>query len=180
VSLDVLTWPNPRLLEIAEDVPEVNEEVRAFAADLVETMYASGGVGLAATQVGVPWRIVAVDCSPRDPDAMPHLLINARIVKREGTLLWREGCLSLPGITAEVERAAKIEVAYLDGDGTPQTLTVEDLEAVCIQHELDHLDGVLYVDRLGMLEKKAALHAYDDIRLGRVVEEVELVVVEAE
>lgn len=174
---EVLTWPDPRLLEIAEDVPEVDEAVRTFAADLVETMYESKGVGLAATQVGVPWRVVAVDCSPRDPDAVPLVLINARIVRREGTLLWREGCLSLPGITAEVERAEEIEVAYLDPDGVECTLVARDLVAVCIQHELDHLDGVLYVDRLGLLEKKAALHAYDDIRLGRVVEVAEEVVV---
>ncbi len=171
--LEVLKWPDPRLLEVAEDVPAVTSEVRQFVDDLVSTMYESRGVGLASTQVGVPWRVVAVDCKPRDEDATLRVLINARIVASEGTLLWREACLSLPGISAEIERAARIEVAYLDRDGVACTLVVEDLEAVCIQHELDHLDGKLYVDRLGELERKLALNDYDDIRFGRVVPETE-------
>ncbi len=166
--LEVLTWPDPRLLEIAEDVISVTDEVRRFADDLVSTMYAAPGVGLAATQVGVPWRIVAVDCGPRDEQARLHVFINGRITAREGTVLWREGCLSLPGITAEVERSAYIEVAYLDRQGRAQTLEASDLEAVCIQHELDHLDGRLYIDRLGQLERKSVLADYDDLRLGRI------------
>lgn len=169
--LEVLEWPDPRLLEIAEDVAEVTEEVRQLADDLLETMRDARGVGLASTQVGVPWRVVVVDVRPSDEASPPHLLINPRIVAREGTVLWREGCLSLPGITAEVERSERVEVAYLDRDGAPRTIEAEGLEAVCIQHELDHLDGRLYVDRLGTLERKMALDDYDDIRFGRVVAE---------
>ncbi len=163
---EVLRWPDPRLLEIADDVPEVDDGVRALAEDLVETMYTSGGVGLAATQIGVPRRVVVVDCSPRDEDVerQPLVLINARIVEREGTILWREACLSLPGVSAEVERAEKIAVEFLSYEGTRHRLEADGLWSVCIQHELDHLDGQLYADRLGALERKATLQAYDERR----------------
>lgn len=158
----VLTWPDERLREIAQDVPQVDDEIRTLVTDLFETMYAESGVGLASTQVGVPWRVVVLDCGEGSPG--PLALINAQITAREGTILWKEGCLSLPGITAEVERAAQITVRYLDPEGLPQQLTATGLTAVCIQHELDHLDGQLYIDRLGELERRAALLAYDDGR----------------
>ena len=162
--LEVLTWPDPRLLEVAQDVPEMNDEVRRFAADLTETMYSAGGVGLAATQVGTPWRVVVVDCTSAEEERRPLVLTNARITRREGSIIWREGCLSLPGVTAEVERSAQIVVEFLDQDGDLCRLETEGLEAVCIQHELDHLDGQLYVDRLGQLERAATLLAYDEAR----------------
>lgn len=159
---DVLTWPNARLLEVAADVPRVDAEVQTLIDDLFETMRAQDGVGLASTQVGVPWRVVVLDCGGDTPD--PLALVNARIVAREGTVVWREGCLSLPGVTAEVERSARITVAYLDREGVACTREASGLTAVCIQHELDHLDGHLYIDRLGTLERKATLLAYDDAR----------------
>jgi peptide deformylase len=159
---DVLTWPNARLLELAADVPRVDAEVQQLIDDLFETMRAQEGVGLAATQVGVPWRVVVLDCGGDTPD--PLALVNARIVAREGTIVWREGCLSLPGVTAEVERSAQITVEYLNREGEACTREAKGLTAVCIQHELDHLEGQLYVDRLGALERKATLLAYDDAR----------------
>lgn len=170
--LEVLTWPDDRLRVIAKEVPAVDADVRAFVGDLFDTLSAVGGVGLAATQVGKPWRVVIMDCTRRDPEASARALINPRIVAREGSLVWMEGCLSLPGAYAEVERAAQVTVAYLDEDGVPQTLTCTDLEAVCVQHELDHLDGQLYIDRLGALEKRATLHEYaslNDLNPARVL-----------
>jgi peptide deformylase len=162
--LTVLKWPDTRLLNVARDVPAVTDDVRALVANLFETMRIEGGVGLAATQVGVDWRVVVIDCSARDPRTRAHALINPRIVARDGTVLWREGCLSVPGITAEVERAQHVVVEYRDVEGTLRAHEAVDLEAVCIQHELDHLDGRLYIDRLGALERKAALLDYDEAR----------------
>lgn len=161
--LEVLTWPDERLRQIAQPVPVVNDQVRAFVADLFDTLDTVGGVGLAATQVGTPWRVVITDCGKRAPNAQRRALINPEIIDRDGTVIWREGCLSLPGVSAEVERSARITVAYLDTTGAAQTLTCGGLEAVCVQHELDHLDGQLYIDRLGLLERRATLNAYDDV-----------------
>ena len=169
---EVLTWPDPRLLEVASDVPLVDDAVRALIDDLFETMYDAPGVGLAATQIGVPWRVVVLDTRDDDGEKAPLALVNGRIVAREGTILWREGCLSLPGITAEVERSAHITVEYLDRDGQPQRLEAEGLKAVCIQHELDHLDGQLYVDRLGRLERKATLLEYEEVQAEGAAEPV--------
>ncbi|MCB9546271.1 MAG: peptide deformylase [Myxococcales bacterium] len=165
---DVLKWPDPRLLEVAAEVPAVTPAIQRLVQGLFATMRVEGGVGLAATQVGMPWRVVVVDCSPRDGEARARALINPRIVERRGTIVWREGCLSLPGITAEVERAERIVVEYLDELGQPQRLETRDLEAVCIQHEVDHLDGRLYVDRLGALERRATLLDYEEARRGAV------------
>jgi len=166
--LTVLKWPDTRLLVHAQPVLTLDASVRQLVADLFETMRAEGGVGLASTQVGDDRRVVVVDCSARDERAAPRALINPRIVERVGTVVWREGCLSLPGVTAEVERAQQITVEYHDETGTACRLTTVDLEAVCIQHEIDHLDGQLYVDRLGMLERKATLLDYEDARQGAV------------
>lgn len=159
---EVLTWPDPRLRAIAAPVAAVDEAVRTLVADLFETMYHEQGVGLAATQVGVAQRVVVIDVGQRDPEPKrrPIALINPEIVARAGTIVWREGCLSLPGITAEVERAEQVTVSYLDPDGAACQIEASGLYAVCVQHELDHLDGQLYVDRLGELERKATLLDY--------------------
>ncbi|MGK0360317.1 MAG: peptide deformylase [Bradymonadia bacterium] len=161
--LEVLTWPDDRLRVIADEVPAVDDAVRAFVGDLFETLADIGGVGLAATQVGKPWRVVIMDCRKRDEEAKARALINPRIIAREGTVVWMEGCLSLPGAYAEVERSAQVTVAYLDEQGVARTLTCAALEAVCVQHELDHLDGQLYIDRLGALEKRATLNEYASV-----------------
>ena len=162
--LNILTWPDARLLDIAAEVSTIDV---TFITNLFETMYDAGGIGLAATQVGVAQRAVVIDCGPRVGDdehpPRPFALINAQIVERSGTIIWREGCLSLPGVTAEVERSEVIVVDFLDVQGCPQRQRFEGLEAVCVQHELDHLDGLLYVDRLGLLERRATLLEYDDL-----------------
>ena len=159
---EVLTWPDPRLREIAQPVVEVDESIRRLVRDLFETMYAEGGVGLAATQVGVALRVVVMDCGGETPE--PIALINAEIAERDGLFLWQEGCLSVPGVTAEVERAERIVVTYVDEHGEDRILRADGLLSVCVQHELDHLDGQLYIDRLAELERKATLLAYNDTR----------------
>lgn len=162
--LEVLTWPDDRLRAIATEVPAVNDTVQQLVADLFDTLEWEGGVGLAATQVGIALRVVITDCGRRDPAASRRAYINPRIIDRVGTVVWREGCLSLPGISAEVERAETITVAYLDPQGVARQHTCSGLEAVCLQHELDHLDGQLYIDRLGSLERRATLQDYDRFR----------------
>ena len=158
----VLTWPDERLRDCASDVMAVDDDIRNLVDDMFDTMYAEGGVGLAATQIGVTHRIVVIDCSAERE--RPIALINPQIVHGEGHILWREGCLSLPGVTAEVERFEKIEVEFLDQNGTPSRLTTSGLEAVCIQHEVDHLDGQMYIDRLAEFERKATLLDYNEAR----------------
>lgn len=159
----VLTWPDKRLLATAHPVEAVDAPIRALVDDMFETMYAEKGVGLAATQIGVPLEVVVMDCGKKDAP-MPLALINPRIVEREGAIVWNEGCLSLPGVTAEVERAERVVVEYLDRDGQAMRMQASGLLAVCIQHELDHLDGQLYVDRLGKLERLSVLSDYERAR----------------
>jgi len=156
----VLTYPDPRLEVVARAVPVVDDDVRGLIADLFDTMYTQGGIGLAATQLGDDRRVVVVDCRDAEGDHVPWALVNPEIGEREGEVVWREGCLSVPGVTAEVDRAARVVVSYLDAAGEAQRLEADGLLAVCVQHELDHLDGTLYVDRLGALERESVLMEY--------------------
>lgn len=159
----VLTWPDRRLLQSAEPVEAVDAPIKALVCDMFETMYAENGVGLAATQLGIPLQVVVLDCGT-EAEPRPLALINARVVERDGEVVWSEGCLSLPGITADVQRAESVVVEALDAEGREIRVEASGLTAVCIQHELDHLDGRLYVDRLGKLERRAALADYERAR----------------
>jgi len=145
-KLKILEFPDPRLRTKATPVDEVNDELRALIDDMFETMYAAPGIGLAATQVDYHKRLLVADVSV-EKDA-PHVLINPLILQKDGVTVTDEGCLSVPGFYEEVERAEHIRVRYLDRDGTEQELDVHGLLAVCIQHEIDHLDGKLFVDYL--------------------------------
>jgi peptide deformylase len=151
-ALDILRYPDPRLYQKAEAVAEVDESIRALVRDMADTMYAAPGMGLAATQVSVHKRVVVIDTS----ETRDHLLvlINPEIVSREGVQYCEEGCLSVPGIYEAVERAARVTVRALGVDGKPFTLTAEKLLAVCIQHELDHLEGKVFVDYLSRLKQQ--------------------------
>lgn len=165
--LEVLTLPDPRLRRRAAPVGRVDDEVRRLIDDMLETMYAEGGVGLAAIQVGVERRVIVLDVAPGE-ERRPVAMVDPEIVEREGEIVWCEACLSVPGVRAEVTRAERIVVEHLDRDGARVRRACEGLESVCVQHEIDHLDGILYVDRLGPLERKAVLAAYDE---GRGVEQ---------
>ena len=150
-TLNILHFPDPRLRIKAKPVEIFDTALRTLIDDMLETMYAAPGVGLAATQVDVHKRLLLVDVS-EDQDA-PHALINPRIVTRDGVSVHDEGCLSFPGIYEEVERAGHITVAAQDGHGEPFTLEADGLLAVCIQHEIDHLDGKLFVDYISELKR---------------------------
>jgi peptide deformylase len=150
---EILIWPDPRLKDRAVRVANVDAGLQRLIDDMFETMYAADGVGLAAPQIGVLQRVIVIDTSPRE-DASPLALINPVIVAREGESRAREGCLSVPGESEEVPRAAVITVRYLDRDGEERETTATGLMAVAIQHETDHLDGVLFVDYLSVLKRE--------------------------
>jgi len=150
--LDILRYPDPRLYNQAEPVAEVDESVRALVRDLADTMYAAPGIGLAATQVDVHKRVVVID--PSETRDRLLVLINPEIVSREGVQYCEEGCLSVPGIYEAVERAERVTVRALGLDGKSFTLTADKLLALCIQHEMDHLDGKVFVDYLSRLKQQ--------------------------
>jgi peptide deformylase len=149
--LPILEYPDPRLRIRATVVAEVDDATRALVADLFETMYAAPGIGLAATQVDIHQRILVADVS-EDRDE-PYCLINPEILSQEGEISYEEGCLSVPGVYEPVDRAERIRVRALDQTGELQEFDAEGLLAICIQHEIDHLDGKLFVDYLSTLKR---------------------------
>lgn len=151
--LPILVYPDARLHKVARPVAVVDARIRQLAADMIETMYDAKGIGLAATQVDVQERVVVIDVS--DTRDQPQVLINPRIVwASDEVLVNEEGCLSVPGIYDGVERAARVRVQATDEHGAERTLEANELLAVCIQHELDHLDGKVFVEYLSPLKKK--------------------------
>lgn len=152
--LDILEFPDPRLRTKARPVvPEqIDDAFRALVDDMLETMYAAPGIGLAATQVDVHQRFMVIDVS--EEKNQPLLFINPEILDRQGSQVYQEGCLSVPGIFADVERAEQITVRALDRAGQPFEITTDGLLAVCIQHEIDHLDGKVFIDYLSPLKRE--------------------------
>ncbi len=150
-QLPILEYPDPRLRIRAEPVTEFDAQLRQLAADLLETMYAAPGIGLAATQVDVHKRILVVDVSEERNE--PYCLINPEIVSAEGKVSYEEGCLSVPDVFESVERAERIEVSAFDENGERIEIEAEGLLAICIQHEMDHLEGKLFVDYLSALKR---------------------------
>ncbi|MFC2507127.1 MAG: peptide deformylase [Kingella sp. (in: b-proteobacteria)] len=149
--LPILTYPNERLHIVAKPVEQVDDRIRTLAADMAETMYASRGIGLAATQVDVHERVVVIDLSEEHNQLLT--LINPVITKKDGETTYEEGCLSVPGIYDTVTRAETITVEFLDINGNKQTLDADGLLAICIQHEMDHLVGKLFVEYLSPLKQ---------------------------
>jgi len=150
--LEILEFPDPRLRTKARPVEQVDDALRALADAMLATMYAAPGIGLAATQVDVHQRLVVIDVSENKDQ--PLVLVNPEIVARDGSQVYQEGCLSVPGIFADVERADRVTVRALDRNGAPFELEADGLLAVCIQHELDHLDGKVFVDYLSPLKRE--------------------------
>lgn len=154
---DILIWPDPRLAQRSEPVAVIDDEIKVLVRDMLETMYDADGVGLAAPQVGVHKRVVVIDIYGSEEDRPsgeePLILVNPVFEKAEGELSWEEGCLSVPGETGIVTRAADVRVRYLDLDGNEQVLEAEGLKAVALQHECDHLEGKLFVDYLSRLKR---------------------------
>ena len=157
---EILTAPDPRLRQVSEPVEAVDDGLRALMDDMLETMYDAPGIGLAAIQIGAPKRVIVMDLANREEDEPPEprYFVNPRILDpSEETKPYQGGCLSVPEFYEEVERPATCRVSYLDYNGEPQTLEAEGLLAVCIQHEMDHLDGVLFIDHLSRLKRETIL-----------------------
>ena len=156
--LPILTAPDPRLKQKSKPVAAVDDELRRLLDDMLETMYAAPGVGLAAIQVGVPKRALVIDVARDDEPKQPLCLINPEIVwASDEDASYEEGCLSLPDQFADVARPAAVRVRYLDRNGNRKELEAEGLLAVCVQHEMDHLDGVLFVDHISALKRNMIL-----------------------
>jgi peptide deformylase len=151
---EILIWPDPILKKQAAPVAKVDDEIRALVKDMFETMYAADGVGLAAPQIGVLQRVIVLDTTPRQPESKPIAMINPEIVAMEGETTYTEGCLSIPGEAEDVDRAAVVSVRFLDPDGNEQTLRCDELLAIAVQHEVDHLDGTVFVDHISTLKRE--------------------------
>ena len=151
---EILEYPDARLREVAKPVATVTPEIQALVDDMAETMYAAPGCGLAATQLGIGHRIFVVDCASEDEPSELRVFINPEIVEKDGVQTWEEGCLSFPGVTEEIKRAERVKVRALDRDGKAFELEADGLLAVAIQHETDHLNGVLMIDKLSALKKR--------------------------
>ncbi len=163
-KLDIITLPDRQLRTKSAPVERVDDELRRFLDDMLETMYEAPGIGLAAIQVGVPRRLVTVDVAKRedeDADPSPLFLINPEILWRSDEhAVHEEGCLSIPEYYAEVERPASVRVKYLDRDGVLQEVEAEGILAVCLQHEIDHLDGTLFIDHLSKLKRDMVIKKF--------------------
>ena len=182
---EILEVPDPRLKEISAPVTVFDDSLKSLVADMFETMYAAPGIGLAAVQVGVPLRVLVIDLQPDDPDAEPEectahgghshthqpvlrepqIFINPEILDpSEDHVVYNEGCLSVPEIYADVERPARIRARWQDLEGAVHEEDMEGLIATCLQHEMDHLEGVLFIDHLSRLKRQMALKKLDKLR----------------
>ena len=158
---EILVLPDQRLRQVADEIPEVDDSVKKLAADMLETMYAAPGIGLAATQIGEMKRLVVMDLSKDGEKPDPIVLINPEIKKySEETVTTEEGCLSIPEIYYDVERPSEVTVEYTDLEGKRVTRDAKDRLAICIQHELDHLDGVHYIDYLSRLKRDRVIKKF--------------------
>ncbi|MDP3545087.1 MAG: peptide deformylase [Phreatobacter sp.] len=158
---EIIVIPDPRLKLVSEPVAAVDSRVRRLADDMLETMYEAPGIGLAAIQIAEPRRVITIDLARKEEPKKPVVLINPEIVWRSDEVsVYEEGCLSIPEYYEEVERPAKCRVRYLDLDGKPQELDCEGLMATCVQHEVDHLNGVLFIDYLSRLKRERVMKKF--------------------
>jgi peptide deformylase len=154
----ILTAPDPRLKAISTDVETVDAEIRKLVDDMTESMYAADGIGLAAVQIGIAKRVIVIDLDQKEGKKNPRAFINPKILwASEETAVFEEGCLSVPEIWDDVERPARIKAEYLDRDGNKQLLEADGMLATCLQHEMDHLNGILFIDHLSRLKRSMAL-----------------------
>ena len=151
--LEIFKYPDPVLQKRAKPVKDIDVSIQKLIEDLIETMYQAPGIGLAATQVGRPIRIIVFDTAPREEGRNPSFLINPEIIEAEGEQTLEEGCLSVPEYFSEVKRKAKVKVRGLDVKGKPVEICGEGVLATVLQHEIDHLDGILFIDRISALKR---------------------------
>jgi peptide deformylase len=182
---EIIEVPDPRLKTVSTDVTEFNDELKTLVEEMFETMYAANGIGLAAIQIGIPKRLLVIDLQPEDPNAEPdeccddtgcdaqsrplkkepRVFVNPVIVNPDEQLAtYQEGCLSVPDIYADVDRPATCTVQYQDVEGNAHEEQLEGLMATCIQHEMDHLEGILFIDHLSRLKKQMALKKLKKLR----------------
>ena len=154
----ILTAPDPRLQAVSMDVATVNDEICKLVADMADSMYEADGIGLAAIQIGVAKRVVVIDLDQKEGKKNPRAFINPKIIwASDDKAVFEEGCLSVPEIWDDVERPARIKAEYLDINGKKQVLEADGMLATCLQHEMDHLNGVLFIDHLSRLKKSIAV-----------------------
>ncbi len=163
-KLDIITLPDPRLKLVSEPVAVVDDEIRRMLDDMLETMYDAPGIGLAAIQVGIAKRMLTIDLSREGEERAPIFVINPEIVwTSEETNTYQEGCLSVPEHYDDVERPARVKVKFLDRDGKPQEIEADGLLATCLQHEIDHLNGVVFIDHLSRLKRERVTKKFSKV-----------------
>jgi peptide deformylase len=152
---DVLKFPDKRLQEVSAPIEKITDEIRELASDMLEVMYDEPGIGLAAPQVGETVRLIVVDTewTADDVERNPFVLVNPEIVESSGKIVWTEGCLSVPDFEADVERASHVKLRASNLEGEDLEIDTSELQAVCFQHEIDHLDGILFIDRISRLKR---------------------------
>ena len=166
----ILTEPNPILRQISKPVKSVGAEEKKLMDDMLETMYAANGIGLAAIQIGIPKRIIVMDLSKDKNKKEPKFFVNPVIKNKDkSNSTYEEGCLSVPNQFAEIDRPKKCEVEYLDYNGNKKILKAEGLLATCIQHEMDHLEGILFIDYLSKLKKSMIIKKLSKVKSTRIV-----------
>tara|TARA_B100000902_G_scaffold380128_1_gene415189 strand:+ start:64 stop:582 length:519 start_codon:yes stop_codon:yes gene_type:complete len=166
----ILTEPNKLLRQISKPVETVGKEEQQLMDDMLDTMYAANGIGLAAIQIGIPKRIIVMDLSKEGEKKDPKYFINPIIKKKDSSkATYEEGCLSVPNQFAEIDRPSKCDVEYLDYNGKKQLLKADGLLATCIQHEMDHLEGILFIDYLSKLKKSMIIKKLSKIKSTRIV-----------
>jgi peptide deformylase len=166
-ALTIRVWPDEVLRRKTEPVESVDDDVRKVLNDMAETMYRHNGIGLAAPQVGLSRRIITLDVPAEEEDQPGSgliLAVNPRITAREGKLVITEGCLSFPGLEIDITRAERVTVEYQDETGASRARACEGLLAVCFQHEIDHLDGMVFTDRVGLVRRRLALRDFEKMR----------------
>jgi len=169
----ILTEPNTLLRQVSQPVEQVGESEKELMNDMLETMYAANGIGLAAIQIGVPKRIIVMDLSKEENKKLPMYFVNPLIIKKnDEKITYEEGCLSVPNQFAEIDRPDKCHVKYLDYYGQPKEIKAEGMLATCIQHEIDHLEGILFIDYLSKLKKTMIIK-----KLSKQKKEIERIVV---
>ncbi|HEX5932714.1 MAG TPA: peptide deformylase [Pseudorhizobium sp.] len=166
----LIILPDPLLRQVSKAVEQVDSEITRLADDMLETMYDAPGIGLAAIQIGVPRRMLVIDVSREDEENKPMVFINPEIVaSSDERSVYEEGCLSIPDYYAEVERPATVTVNYVDRDGKQQAIEADGLLATCLQHEIDHLNGVLFIDHISRLKREMVVKKFTKVARSRAV-----------
>lgn len=164
----LIILPDPLLREVSKPVERIDDAMRQFARDMLDTMYDAPGIGLAAIQVGEPLRMLVIDLAKEGEEPAPRVVINPEVLARsDDRSVYEEGCLSIPDYYAEVERPAKVRVKYLDEHGKEQEVEADGLLATCLQHEIDHLDGVLFIDYISKLKRDMVMRKFKKLAKDR-------------